>query len=305
MRSWLRQHSYAIQVALLRIRQAPFSSIANTLVLAFVISLPLIAASLLISLEPVTRTVSVNPAITLFMNEHTSLDQTQQLADRLKQEQAAILAEVEVVDKNDALEALRDTPAWAEALNVLPHNPLPHAIILTLDINEQELLQSDEVLSLVAHFDSLEHVDLVQFDSEWVRHLSALVTLVHVVLILLAIGVAVVVISTVFNTVRMQALVQREEIAVARLVGATETFVRRPFLYFGAIVGFIAACLAIGLSALALALVNRVLSTIAQNYEYALRLHLPDVAWLMLSVALAMLISAVAARWSVTRHTRF
>ena len=67
MRSWLRQHAYALKVALRRIAQTPFSSLANILVIAFVLSLPLIAASLLVSLEPVTRTVSVNPAVTLFM----------------------------------------------------------------------------------------------------------------------------------------------------------------------------------------------------------------------------------------------
>ena len=69
MRSWLRQHAYALRVALRRIARTPFSSLANILVIAFVLSLPLIAASLLASLEPVTRTVSVNPAITLFMND--------------------------------------------------------------------------------------------------------------------------------------------------------------------------------------------------------------------------------------------
>ncbi|CAM5181498.1 ABC transporter permease [Oligella ureolytica] len=104
----------------------------------------------------------------------------------------------------------------------------------------QEFLNSALVLSLADQLATYEQVDLVQFDSDWVQKLQAIMTFIKVVLILLAVCVSVVVVATVFNTVRMQALVQRDEIAVARLVGATKTFVRRPFLYFGAVIGLVA-----------------------------------------------------------------
>ena len=229
MRSWLRQHAYALKVALRRIAQTPFSSLANILVIAFVLSLPLIAASLLVSLEPVTRTVSVNPAVTLFMKDTVSIDDTHDLAVAIHQDNSELVQEIQVVDKNDALEDLKNTPAWTESLSVLAKNPLPHAIIITLSNSEQEFVNSERVLSFTDQLAAYEQVDLVQFDSDWVQKLQAIMTFIKVVLILLAIGVSVVVIATVFNTVRMQALVQRDEIAVARLVGATETFVRRPF----------------------------------------------------------------------------
>ncbi|CAM5181490.1 ABC transporter permease [Oligella ureolytica] len=85
MRSRLRQHAYALKVALRRIAQTPFSSLANILVIAFVLPLPLIAASLLVSLEPVTRTVSVNPAMTLFMKDTVSIDEANKLAVEIHQ----------------------------------------------------------------------------------------------------------------------------------------------------------------------------------------------------------------------------
>src|SRR3546814_1756499 len=92
----------------------------------------------------------------------------------------------------------------------------------------------------------------------------------------LAAGVALVVLATVFNTVRLQALTQREEIAVARLVGATEPFVRRPFLYLGALTGLAASVLAIALARLALIPLNTTLSRLAQSYGVDWGLHLPD-----------------------------
>lgn len=306
MSSWLRQHLYALRVALIRIMQTPFSSLANIVVIAFVLSLPLIAASLLVSLEPVTRTVSVNPAITLFMKETVSIDETRSIADNIQATNSELIQHINVVDKHDALEDLKQTPAWSESLSVLPRNPLPHAIIVTLSSSGQDFVNSERVIALADEFATLEAVDLVQFDSDWVQKLQAVMTFVKVVLALLAIGVSVVVVATVFNTVRMQALVQRDEIAVARLVGATETFVRRPFLYFGAVIGFVAGILAIILTAIALKMVNSSISDVlAESYEQPFLVHLPEAFWLIFSIVLAMFVAATAARWSVTRHTKF
>ena len=306
MRSWLRQHGYALKVALRRIIQTPFSSLANILVIAFVLSLPLIAASLPVSLEPVTRTVSVNPAITLFMKDTLSLDETNELSQRIRADSSDLIQMIEVVDKNKALEDLKNTPAWSESLSVLPKNPLPHAIIVTLSNSGQDFVNSERVLALADEFAGYDEVDLVQFDSEWVQKLQAIMTFIKVVLVLLAIGVSVVVIATVFNTVRMQALVQRDEISVARLVGATESFVRRPFLYFGAVVGFVAGIVAILLSSFALMLLNNsIQEVISQTYEQPFMVQLPETFWLIFSIVLAMIVAAVAARWSVTRHSKF
>lgn len=306
MRSWLRQHGYALKVALRRIIQTPFSSLANILVIAFVLSLPLIAASLLVSLEPVTRTVSVNPAITLFMKDTLSLDETNELSQRIRADSSDLIQMIEVVDKNKALEDLKNTPAWFESLSVLPKNPLPHAIIVTLSNSGQDFVNSERVLALADEFAGYDEVDLVQFDSEWVQKLQAIMTFIKVVLVLLAIGVSVVVIATVFNTVRMQALVQRDEISVARLVGATESFVRRPFLYFGAVVGFVAGIVAILLSSFALMLLNNsIQEVISQTYDQPFMVQLPETFWLIFSIVLAMIVAAVAARWSVTRHSKF
>lgn len=306
MRSWLRQHGYALKVALRRITQTPFSSLANILVIAFVLSLPLIAASLLVSLEPVTRTVSVNPAITLFMKDTVSLAETEALSQSIREDNSELIQMIEVVDRNKALEDLKNTPAWSESLSVLSKNPLPHAIIVTLSNSGQDFVNSEQVLALTDNFATYEQVDLVQFDSEWVQKLQAIMTFIKVVLALLAIGVSVVVIATVFNTVRMQALVQRDEISVARLVGATESFVRRPFLYFGAVVGFVAGILSILLTWFALMLLNNSIQEVmSQTYEEPFMVQLPETFWLIFSIIIAMIIAAVAARWSVTRHSKF
>ena len=111
--------------------------------------------------------------------------------------------------------------------------------------------------------------------------------------------------ATVFNTVRMQALSQREEIAVARLVGATESFVRRPFLYLGALSGALASLLAIGVAAVALSPLNNALLGLARSYGAEFALHLPGAPVLLAAIVASAALGALSARWSVTRSTRF
>ncbi|MFA7438117.1 cell division protein FtsX, partial [Castellaniella sp.] len=144
-----------------------------------------------------------------------------------------------------------------------------------------------------------------QLDSDWVRRLESLLALLRTGLTLLSGAVLVVVLATVFNTVRLQALTQREEIAAARLVGATEPFVRRPFLYVGALTGLAAGLLAWLLAGLALIPLNRMLERFTHTYGLEWALHLPALPDLLAAGALIVLLGAVAARLSVTPHTRF
>ncbi len=302
MRTWIRHHFYAMHIAIRRLLSTPFSSLTNIVVIALVLALPLLASSILVSMEPVARNVSVNPAITLFMKGDVPLDETREVGEKLQQENSAYIEKLEVVDKNEALAGLRASESWSNALKVLPRNPLPNSIIVTIkDVDDQ----AGKAQELAQAWSQLDNVDTVQFDSAWVQKLDAILSFTRGVLLLLAIGVAVVVVGTVFNTVRMQALVQREEIAVARLVGATESFVRRPFLYLGALTGMAAGVLSILLTTFGLGSLNGAIARLSESYGTDFVIRLPDVTWLLTAIVLVMLVAALAAQWSMTRHSRF
>jgi len=302
MKSWLRQHRYALRITLRRLALQPFSSLANLLVIALALSLPLLGSAILVSVEPVARQVSVTPELTLFLKTDAPAGTAQRIAQRIRDGYAGQTAGVRVVARDDALAELRRNPAWEQALAALPGNPLPDAVVVAMIDAEGLAARAD---SLAAAWRQWDHVDRVQLDSEWVQRLEALLRFARIGLILLAASVAVVVLATVFNTVRLQALSQREEIAVARLVGATESFVRRPFLYLGALTCSAAALGAIAISALALLPLNRALTGLARSYDAEFSLHLPPAGILLLAVAGAALLGALSARWSVTRNTRF
>jgi len=302
MTRWLRQHRYALLVAAHRLWAQPFSSLSNVLVIALTLAIPIIGASILVSAQPVARQVSVSPEVTLFLSPKAESDTGAKVLARVQSEYQEEIQGARMVPRQQALTALKANPGWSDALSVLPANPLPDAIVVTLKENP-DLARHASMLA--QEWRQWREIDTVQLDSAWVQRLEAILGFARIGLGLLAAGVALVVLATVFNTVRMQALTQREEIAVARLVGATESFVRRPFLYLGALTGIIASLIAIVFSALALQPLNAALERLAASYGASLVLRLPDALSLVLAVIVVAILAAFAARWSVTRNTKF
>lgn len=302
MKSLLRQHRYAITVTLRRLLAQPISSLTNLLVIALALALPLLGASFLISIEPVAKQVSVTPELTVFLKTDAATSAAEKLARRIRDEHPEQIVKVRVISKQSALEDLRANPAWEQALKVLPVNPLPDAIVVELAPGDDLAKRADQLANDLRKWPG---VDLVQLDSAWVQRLEALLRFGRIGLLLLALSVMLVVLATVFNTVRMQALSQREEIGVARLVGATESFVRRPFLYLGALTCTFAALISLGIARLTLTPLNDALASLARTYDAEFALTLPTPPVLTACVVLVALLGALSARWSVQRNTRF
>ena len=302
MSRWLRHHRYALTVALRRLRQHPFSTLANILVIALMLAVPILGAAVLQSSQPLVRELAVAPELTLFLKAGTPSGAQQALLDRVHAEAGDHIAQARLMPRDQAMKQLRTDPTWARALDALPDNPLPDALIVTLRDTDTP---AHTAAQLAEAWRQWPEVQEIQLDSDWVRRLESLLSFVRVGLGLLAGAVVIVVLATVFNTVRLQALTQREEIAVARLVGATEPFVRRPFLYLGALTGLAASLLALLLAWLALAPLNTILGAFARSYGVDWAIRLPALPDLLLSGLVVILLGAIAARLSVTRHTRF
>lgn len=302
MKQFLEHHRYALAVTLRRLMGQPFSFLTNVAVIALALALPLLGASVLVSVQPLTQHVSANPSLTVFMAPEASLEQAQAVVQSINKRQDPIVLDVQLVTKERAYEELQGNEAWRQALDVLPDNPLPHAVSVTIQADEAMASNADV---LAKQWQQLEGVAFVQLDSVWVQRIEALLRIGNIGLAMVTFIIALVVLAAVFNTVRMQALSLREEIAVARLVGATESFVRRPFLYQGGITCAIAALIAIGLASAALAPLNDALSGLSRTYDALFALHLPSGVSLAIYVIAAISLGAFSARWSVTRHTRY
>jgi cell division transport system permease protein len=302
MTYWFRQHRYALSAALVHLRRSPGSFLFNILVVAIALALPFMGVTLLDNVRPMSETLSVDPEISIFLKQDTPRDQAEALAVQLRQTVKDKQAKIVFTPREKALDSLKDKNGLADVLATLGDNPLPDSYVLKLDAFRNAQAGGD-VDQLAEQIRALPGVDTVQVDSAWVKRLAALINILRLALLLLAATLGTVVVAVIFNTIRLQVLTQREEILVSKLIGATDSFIHRPFYYTGALLGLGAGALALGAVTAALRPLNTAIAEFARLYASEFQLApLPPAAMAAL-LALSATLGLIAARLSVKRHT--
>lgn len=300
MNTWLRHQRFGIKAALGHIRNAPGSFLFNVLVVAIALTLPFAGVTLLDNVRPMSEQLSVDPEISVFMKGETQREQSQALAGKLRSI-AGANAKIVFIPREKALETLKDKSGLADVLGALGENPLPDSYVLQLQ-NVTSTKEAAHIDQIADQLRAIPEVDTVQVDSAWVKRLAALLGVLRLMLLLLALTLGTVVIAVVFNTIRLQVLTQREEIAVSKLLGATDGFIHRPFYYTGALLGLCAGAVALGAVALSLRPLNTAIGEFARLYasEFQLAALPPiDIAALL---AISAGLGLVGAMLSVQRH---
>ncbi|MBI5938297.1 MAG: ABC transporter permease [Betaproteobacteria bacterium] len=271
MKTWLALHAHSFAIALDRLRRAPLASLISVLVIGTAIALPSGLYLLLDNLGKATADAAPRTELSVFFKLNTAEAAARQMGQGLQQQPE--IASVRFIGRDEALRRL-ERLGLGDITAGLPGNPLPHALILgTQDSSPAALARLAETLR------KRPEVDRVKLDSDWARRLNALMQLGERITWLLAglFGLALAAITG--NTIRLQIYAQRDEIEVARLLGATDRFIRRPFLYFGGLQGLLGGAAAWGLLGLALTLLRDRIAELSTAYgsEFALTgLSWPD-----------------------------
>ena len=300
--NWLREHGFALRAALKRLRDAPGSFAFNLLVIALALILPLAGLTLVENLKPVSRELAVEPEISVFLSTEATRERTQAIGTELRDaaKSAGLAVKVEFIAREKALDALKARAGLNDVVATLGSNPLPDAYIVRLTASG-EAGSSAAVEKLADSYRRLSGVETVQLDAAWVKRLAALLQLAEIVLWLLAATLAGVVLAVVFNTIRLQVVTQAEEIAVTRLLGATDAFVSRPFYYTGGLLGLLAGLLALGGVLGALVLLNGPVGELAGLYGSGFRLTPLDAPSTLLLLAASTALGVIGAALSVRR----
>ena len=301
MNRWLRQHRFAFGAALGNLKKAPGSFLFNVIVVAIALALPFTGLTLLENVRPVSEQLSVDPEISVFMTPQTPREQAEALAPQLRAVLKAYKAQITFVPREQALDSLKDKSGLTDVLGTLGENPLPDGYVLKLD-GFKNAADASHVDALAAQLRALPGVDTVQVDSAWVKRLAALLGILRLVLMLLAVTLGMVVIAVVFNTIRLQVLTQKDEIAVSKLIGATDVFIHRPFYYTGALLGLAAGAVALGAVALALRPLNVAIAEFARLYASEFQLSALPPLGVAALLALSAGLGLVGAILSVQRH---
>jgi cell division transport system permease protein len=307
MKRWMRQHRFAIGAALGNLGKSPGSFLFNVVVVAIALALPFAGLTLLDNVRPMSEQLSVDPEISLFVTPATTREQAQALAPALRdllKEQGQGQdkhASIVFVSREQALETLKAKNGLADVLGTLGENPLPDGYVLKLD-GFSSAANAGKVDALAEQMRALPGVDTVQVDSAWVKRLAALLGVLRLALLLLAVTLGMVVIAVVFNTIRLQVLTQRDEIAVSKLIGATDGFIHRPFYYTGALLGLCAGAVALGAVTLALRPLNVAIAEFARLYASQFQLLALGPAGMLVLLAISAALGLAGALLSVQRH---
>jgi len=246
MKTWLGHHTEAFALALRRLAAAPLNSLLSLLAIGIALALPAGGQMLLANAQQLAGSTASTPQISLFMAPGADARATEEIASRLKK--FSNILTTEFISREKTLARMKSSQGLKDVIEALPGNPFPDAFVVTAADDRPETLEK-----LAAEFRQWPKVEHVQLDSAWVRRLDALLKLGRTAVLLLGLLLGTGLIAITFTTIRMQVLTSRAEIEVSRLLGATDGYVQRPFLYYGALLGLgggIAAWLLAGTAAL-------------------------------------------------------
>jgi cell division transport system permease protein len=265
MNAWIEHNSHSFRQALRRLLDTPFASLVSILVIGIAASLPASLYILLANAERATPGMQEQTEITLFLQSNISRNIGQQIANDLSRRRD--FAKVRFIDKDAGLRTLQ-TGGLGDLTAGLSDNPLPHVIVATPRSGNPDALDS-----LASELKQLQGVEQVVADRDWAKRLEAILLFGHDLVWMLAAALGLALAAVTGNTIRLQIFAARDEIEVSRLIGATDRFIRRPFLYFGTLQGLLGGITALGMVAAGLAVldgsVTRLTAAYGASFELA------------------------------------
>ena len=297
MTAWLAQHGDAVRLAMRRLASAPVNSLLYLLAIGVALALPAGGQMLLANALSLAGTTSAVPHISVFMAANADRGMAAEIESRLKKR--GDIKRVQFLPREETLARMKANPGLRDVIEALAANPFPDAFVLAVADERPEAMER-----LAVELRQLPRVEHVQLDSAWVRRLDALLQLGRTAVLVLGVLLSAGLIAISFSIIRMQVLTYRAEIEVSRLLGATDSFVRRPFLYYGLLLGLgggIVAWLLVGAAALWL---RAPLGELVRLYDLTLVLQSLDARDSALLLAVAAGLGWLGALISLSEYLR-
>jgi len=293
----LHHHLHAAVTSLGRLSRAPFSGFLTIVVMAVALALPAGLYVVLKSFHTLEDGWRNGAQISLFLKKSVTDSEAKLFAQHLRSQES--INKVDYLSRDAALADFRQLSGFDAALALLPENPFPPIIIVYPNTEE---LTPAKIDTLVAKLRVMPLVDKAQLDTEWLAKLASLMKLGRTLSIVLAVflGLAVLLIMT--NTLRLLINIRVEEIEVMKLVGATDSFVRRPFLYSGLWLGLMAGFTAWILLKIMSWILYAPLSEVAILYQASFEITMLDLSILAQLLLTGIVIGWLGARIAVRQH---
>ena len=294
---WLTRHVQVGLAALGRLTRTPLSTLMTCTVIGITLALPTGLYLLLTNLQQLAGSWESSTTLSLFLKINTADQQAQELASRLRKRDG--FDQVEVISRTAAMQEFRRLSGFSEALEALGENPLPPVVVIQPG---RRFDGPGDAEKLLAEMRALPEVDIARLDMQWVKRFHAITEIARRGVLVVASLLGMAVLLIVGNTIRLEIQNRRAEIEVTRLVGATNAFIRRPFLYSGLWYGLLGGAIAWLLVSIAFWLLHNPVERLAALYHSGFGLTTLDGTLIAMLLGGSALLGLVGSWLSVGRH---
>ena len=297
MKHYLILHLRAALNSLGQLNQKRVATLANIAVIAIALALPAAFYLAIQNISDASHGLEESTQLTVFLQTDVNQSSAEQLSKKIRQR--VDITDVAIISKQQGLEELKGYSGFGETIRALEENPLP----IVIQVQPIEQLNSvNDLDQLMAELRQFPEVDLVQLDLMLVERLRALINIGHRVAWIIGILFCLAVIFIVGNTIRLELQTRHDELEITKLMGATNHFVRRPFLYTGAWLGLFGSVIACCIVAGIYFSIQSPADQLTELYESAFQIQFLSVGEVM-TILLTGIVTGVLGAWmSASRH---
>ncbi len=297
--SYFGNHLRVSLASLGRLYAQPIATFMTAAVIAIALALPV---DLYIALDNVGKLSSDwdgSTQISLFLHTDVDKQQAKKLQQRLEKHKH--IKKVEFIDKEKGLEQFKEISGFGDALKYLDQNPLPIVLVVH---PKSSTNQPDKTTGLVKELGKNKLVELAQLDVQWVKRLYTFLEIANRSIWVISTMLAIAVLLIIGNTIRLDIQNRREEIEVSKLIGASDAFIRRPFLYTGLWYGAIGGVLAWIITLVSLILMENPIHKLALLYHSEFRLSGLGFENTLLLILISCALGLIGSWLAVSRHLK-
>lgn len=232
-------HAHALFSSLGRLTRKPAAFAITLLVLATSLALACVFYLLVQNFQQLTGSLESSNQISVFLKADLKASTIEKVRHEIEADPG--VASVQIITPDQALAEFKANSSFGDTLNDIQENPLPTVLVV---LPKNSLEDEETIKTLLQNMQKIAEVDFAQSDMQWIKRLQSIVVLANRSVWVISILFALAVLLIVGNTIRLELQSRIDEVIIAKLVGATDVFIRRPFLYTGFWLGFLASIIA-------------------------------------------------------------
>ena len=294
-RGELANHQRTILDALRDLSTEPLQSLITVLVIAIALALPGALYLAVENLERLGGDIAASTQITVFVD----LDASQYAISGLESQLQTLtgVKRITFISREEALTEFQELYGFGSALDAMEDSPLPPIFSV-----QPESVEFDRAGEIATQIEKFENVDLVKVDMQWLERLRSILEIGQKLITALGVTLGLGVLLAVASTIRLAIQSRTDEIIVIRLVGGTDSYIRRPFLYTGLIIGFTGALIAVLFLFSSVIWLNISIENLANLYESRFSLHNLSFRGLLGVIAIGSALGFLGAWFAVEKH---